>query len=58
MLKRPKKPNKKSSRERSGQQAKRFGQPKSIVQFFRDSPLAGLEMDLERTKDKGRDIKL
>ena len=31
-------------------------QPKSIVQFFRESPLVGLELDLERDKDTGRDI--
>lgn len=33
-------------------------QPKSIVQFFRESPLVGLELDLERDKDTGRDIEL
>src|SRR5713226_3951685 len=33
-------------------------QPKSIVQFFRESPLVGVELDLERDKDTGRDIKL
>ena len=33
-------------------------QPKSIVQFFRESPLFGLEIDLERNKDTGRDIEL
>jgi prevent-host-death family protein len=33
-------------------------QPKSIVQFFRDSPLVGLELNLERDKDEGRDIEL
>src|SRR5580658_3226744 len=33
-------------------------QPKSIVQFFRESPLAGLDLDLERDKDTGRDIEL
>jgi len=32
--------------------------PKSIVQFFRESPLVGLELDLERDKDSGRDIEL
>lgn len=31
---------------------------KSIVQFFRESPLVGLELDLERDKDTGRDIEL
>ena len=33
-------------------------QPKSIVQFFRESPLVGIELDLERDKDTGRDIEL
>ncbi len=33
-------------------------QPKSIVQFFRESPLADVELDLERDKDPGRDIEL
>jgi antitoxin Phd len=33
-------------------------QPKNLVQFFRDSPLVGIELDLERDKDVGRDIEL
>ena len=33
-------------------------QPKSIVQFFRQSPLAGVKLDLERDKDTGRDIEI
>jgi antitoxin Phd len=33
-------------------------QPKSIVQFFRESPLVGVELNLERDKDTGRDIEL
>jgi antitoxin Phd len=33
-------------------------QPKSLVQFFRESPLVGVELDLERDKDTGRDIDL
>src|SRR5258708_27447025 len=33
-------------------------QPKSIVQFFRQSPLFGLKLDLQRNKDAGRDIEL
>ncbi len=33
-------------------------EPKSIVQFFRQSPLFGVELDLERDKDEGRDIEL
>ncbi|HUQ91267.1 MAG TPA: PIN domain-containing protein [Bryobacteraceae bacterium] len=28
-------------------------QPKSLVQFFRQSPLLGLDLDLERDKDTG-----
>jgi antitoxin Phd len=36
----------------------RSRQPKSLVEFFRESPLAGLELDLERDKDTGRDIEL
>lgn len=36
----------------------RSHQPKSIVQFFRESPLADLDLDLERDKDTGRDIEL
>jgi antitoxin Phd len=33
-------------------------QPKSLVQFFRQSPLVGVELDLERDRDAGRDIEL
>jgi len=33
-------------------------QPKSLVQFFRESPLVGIDLNLEREKDEGRDIKL
>ena len=33
-------------------------QPKSLVQFFRESPLVGVKLDLERDKDTGRDIAL
>jgi len=33
-------------------------QPKSIVQFFRESPLVGLQLNLERDRDTGRDIEL
>jgi|SRR5580698_8750712 antitoxin Phd len=32
--------------------------PKSIVRFFRESPLAGVELDWERDKDAGRDPEL
>lgn len=33
-------------------------QPKNLVQFFRESPLVGIELDLDRAKDTGRDIEL
>jgi antitoxin Phd len=33
-------------------------QPKSLLQFFRESPLVGLELNLERDKDQGREIDL
>ena len=33
-------------------------QPKSIVQFFRESPLVGVDLDLKRDKDTGRDVEL
>lgn len=33
-------------------------QPKSLVQFFRESPLVGIDLDLERAKDEGRDVEL
>ncbi|MGD0130826.1 MAG: type II toxin-antitoxin system Phd/YefM family antitoxin [Bryobacteraceae bacterium] len=33
-------------------------QPKSLVQFFRESPLVGIELDLERDPDPGREIDL
>ena len=36
----------------------RSRQPKSLVQFFRASPLVGLELDLARDKDTGRGIEL
>jgi prevent-host-death family protein len=36
----------------------RARQPESLVQFFRESPLVGLEMKLEREKDAGRKVEL
>ncbi|HTB15925.1 MAG TPA: type II toxin-antitoxin system Phd/YefM family antitoxin [Bryobacteraceae bacterium] len=36
----------------------RARQPKSLVQFFRESPLVGVKIDLTRDKDIGRDIDL
>jgi hypothetical protein len=34
------------------------GEPQTLVQFFRESPLVGVELDLERDKDVGRDLEL
>ena len=36
----------------------RARQPKSLVQFFAESPLAKAQINLERTKDYGRTIEL
>jgi antitoxin Phd len=36
----------------------RSRQPKSLMQFFRESPLVGLELDFGRDKDEPRDIDL
>jgi prevent-host-death family protein len=33
-------------------------QPRSLVQFFRQSPLVGVELDLERSRDPERDIEV
>ena len=44
--------------EQFDQLALRSRQPKSLVQFFRESPLVGLELDFEGDKDTGRDIDL
>jgi hypothetical protein len=30
-------------------------QPRNLLQFFRESPLVGIALDLERDKDEGRD---
>lgn len=32
--------------------------PQSLVEFFRQSPLVGLELDLNRDRDPGRDLAL
>jgi antitoxin Phd len=34
------------------------GRKESLWDFFRNSPLVGLDLDLERSKDPGRDIDL
>jgi antitoxin Phd len=36
----------------------RSHQPKNLVQFFRESPFVGVELDLERQKDQGREVEL
>ncbi|HTW32862.1 MAG TPA: type II toxin-antitoxin system Phd/YefM family antitoxin [Candidatus Sulfotelmatobacter sp.] len=36
----------------------RTRQPKSLFQFFQESPLFGLELDFERDPDPGRDVDL
>ena len=44
--------------EKAAQPAEQAKAKKSLVEFFRESPLVGLELDLERDKDTGRDIVL
>jgi prevent-host-death family protein len=44
--------------EQFDQLVHRSRQPKSLVQFFRESPLVGLELDFERDRDTGRDVEL
>jgi hypothetical protein len=34
----------------------RKAQPERLVEFFRQSPLVGLELDLKHDRDMGRDI--
>jgi prevent-host-death family protein len=36
----------------------RSHQPRSLVEFFRQSPLVGVALDLKRDRDPGRDIEL
>jgi antitoxin Phd len=36
----------------------RVKKPKSLVRFFAESPLAGLDLNLERSAEMGRDIDL
>jgi len=33
-------------------------QPKSLVQFFRESPLVGVELDWTRDRDESKDVEL
>jgi antitoxin Phd len=46
------------SDEQYGRLMAKSRQPKSIVQFFRESPLVGVDLDLERDKDTGRDVRI
>jgi len=58
-LHRPRKKRKSKKREESLSKPKgapRARTPKSLVQFFRESPLFGLELNFERDRDPGRDI--
>ncbi len=36
----------------------RSHQPQNLVQFFRESPLAGIDLDLAREKDDAREIEI
>ena len=36
----------------------RSHQPKDLLQFFRESPLVGIDLDLKRDRDVGRDTDL
>ena len=36
----------------------RSHQPKNLVDFFRESPFVGVDLDLDRDKDAGRDIEI
>ena len=44
--------------EQAAQPAEQPKPKKSLVEFFRESPLFGVELDLKRDKDTGRDIEL
>src|SRR5262245_6502820 len=44
--------------EQFAQLIKRSRQPKSLVRFFAESPLASITLDLSRDADAGREIKL
>jgi antitoxin Phd len=46
------------SEEQYNRLTARSRQPKSIVQFFRESPLMGVDLNLERDQDPGRDLEL
>lgn len=44
--------------EQFAQLTKRVRQPKSLVRFFAESPLASVTLDFTRDRDSGREIKL
>ncbi|HWZ59106.1 MAG TPA: type II toxin-antitoxin system Phd/YefM family antitoxin [Gemmatimonadaceae bacterium] len=44
--------------EQYEQLTRRAQQPRSLVQFFAESPLAGAALDLDRPRDYGRDVDL
>lgn len=46
------------SEEQYDQLIGRSHQPKSLVQFFRESPFLGVDIDLEPDKDEGRKVDL
>ena len=46
------------SQEQYEQLLRKSKQPTSLVQFFRESPLVGIELDLDRDRDQARDIEL
>src|SRR5947208_9375537 len=46
------------SEEQYDRLTRRSRQPESIVQFFRESPPVGVDLDLERDNDTGRDVDL
>jgi prevent-host-death family protein len=46
------------SEEQYEQLAGKAYQPKSLVDFFQQSPLVGVELNLERDRDPGRAVKL
>jgi hypothetical protein len=43
---------------KNGPKAGKSHPPKNLVDFFRQSPLVGLDLDLERNRDVGREVDL
>lgn len=46
------------SDEQDDELVDRSPRPKTLVEFFRTSPLVGVELDLERQKDEGHEVEL